>query len=649
MTIGTPPRGRTAAVVVPGVPVAPVVPSTSRLRPLGLGEVTITAGPWAESQARNAEATLPHIGHWLEKAGWLANFDRVAAGGPIAGRTGREFADSEVYKYLEALSWEFGRTGDATIDTRIREVTARIAPAQDADGYVSTAFGREGQPARYSDLEWGHELYCMGHLIQAAVARLRTGVRDGLVEMAVRAADHVCAEFGPRGRDGICGHAEIEVALAELGRALDEPRYLDQALLFVDRHGHGTLREIEWGPAYFQDDVPVREAHALRGHAVRAGYLAAAAVDVAVERGDGELYDAVRRQWAHTLARRTYITGGMGSRHQDEAFGEDFMLPADGAYSETCAGIASIMVAWRLLLSDGGTREADHIERALYNVVATSVADDGRGFFYTNTLHQRSPGEASDPETVSPRAHSSARAPWFEVSCCPPNVARTLASLASLLATKDEHGIQIHQYAPSRIATTLPDGEAMELEVTTDYPRSGEVRVRILRAPARPAVLTLRVPGWARGARLADGAELRDVAPGAVRIERAFLPGTEIVLELPVAPRFSEPDPRIDAVRGTVAVERGPLVYCLESVDLPGGRTVDDITVDTAVPLREGADGEVLASGGLRGIQERAWPYPGLSSEDPVPARQPVSLRLHPYQQWGERGLTTMRVWLPRS
>ncbi len=649
MTIGTPPRGRAAAPVAPGAPIAPVVPTTSTLHPLGLGEVTITGGPWAASQTRNGEATLPHIGHWLEKAGWLANFDRVAAGGPIVGRSGREFADSEVYKYLEALSWEYGRTGDITIDTRIREVTSRIVAAQDADGYVSTAFGHEGQAPRYSDLEWGHELYCMGHLIQAAVARLRTGVRDGLVEMAVRAADHVCAEFGPLGRDGICGHAEIEVALAELGRALDEPRYLDQALLFVERHGHGTLREIEWGPEYFQDDVPVREADSLRGHAVRAGYLAAGAVDVAVELGDGELYDAVRRQWQRTLARRTYITGGMGSRHQDEAFGEDFALPADRAYSETCAGIASIMVAWRLLLADGGTREADHIERVLYNVVATSVADDGRGFFYTNTLHQRSPGEAPDREVISPRAHSSARSPWFEVSCCPPNLARTLASLASFLATKDERGVQLHQYAPARIETTLSDGEPMELEITTDYPRGGEVRVRILRAPTRPATLTLRVPAWAHGARLVDGADSREVGPGNARIERTFLPGTEITLTLPMAPRFSVPDPRIDAVRGSVAVERGPLVYCIESVDLPAGRHVDDVTVDPTVPLREGVDGEVFASGGLRDLGARDWPYPELSSESPAPAEQPVSLRLHPYQQWGERGLTTMRVWLPQG
>ena len=648
MSNENPPSGL-AAARTPGAPVAPVVPSSSTLVPLGLDEVTITGGPWARSQAVNGEATLAHIGYWLEKAGWLRNFDLVAAGGSMADRRGREFADSEIYKYLEALSWEYARTRDAQVDARIREVTARIVRAQDPDGYVSTAFGHEGQPPRYSDLEWGHELYCMGHLIQAGVARLRSGVRDELVEMAVRAADHVCREFGPEGRDGICGHAEIEVALAELGRALEEPRYVDQAKLFVERHGKGTLAEIEWGRSYFQDDVPVREAEVLRGHAVRAGYLTSAAVDVAVETSDAGLLEAVRRQWDRTLARRTYITGGWGSRHQDEAFGEDFVLPADRAYSETCAGIASIMVAWRLLLAGGGAREADHIERVLYNVVATAVAADGRAFFYTNTLHQRSPGEASDPETINPRALSSARAPWFEVSCCPPNVARTMASLAALLATKDARGVQLHQYAPARVTTTLADGEGVDLEIVTGYPVAGEVRVRVLRAPARAAAISLRVPAWAEGATLDDGTGVRPVEPGYVTVERRFAAGEELVLDLPVAPRFSVADPRIDAVRGAVAVERGPLVYCVESVDLPAGRHVDDLVVDVDAGLEDLGDGTLTARGLLRAPREAAWPYSPEGGDLGEGRTEEVTLRLHPYQQWGERGLTTMRVWIPRS
>src|SRR5690606_28326311 len=301
----------------------------------------------------------------------LANFDRVAAGTTGPDRPGWSFSDSEVYKLIEALSWEFGRSGNPAADEAVRRLTARIAPAQDPDGYLNTCYGHAHQQPRYSDLEMGHELYCTGHLLQAAVARLRTTGEDELVRVARRAADHVCETFGDDGLRAVCGHPEIEIGLAELGRALCEERYLEQARLFVDRRGHGTLRDIPLGRAYFQDDVPVRKADTWRGHAVRALYLAAAAVDVAVEYDDASLLDAVRRQWAHAVARQTYLTGGMGSRHQDEAFGADWELPPDRAYCETCAGVASVMVSWRLYLATGDIRYADLIERTFLNVIAT--------------------------------------------------------------------------------------------------------------------------------------------------------------------------------------------------------------------------------------------------------------------------------------
>ncbi|HZU93164.1 MAG TPA: beta-L-arabinofuranosidase domain-containing protein, partial [Microbacterium sp.] len=462
-------------------PVAPVAPRAGRLRPLGLDEVRISDGFWAERQRINGENTLAHIESRLESEGWLPNFDLAARGELPAGRRGREFSDSEVYKYLEALAWEIFRTDDPALEARFRRVVDRVSAAQEPDGYLNTRFGRPGQGARWSELDWGHELYCLGHLFQAAVARARTrpDADDGLIAIAIRAADLVCREFGPDGHDAICGHAEVEVGLAELGRLTGEERYLAQAALFVERHGRGTLPDIEFGRVYYQDDVPVREAEALRGHAVRANYLSSAAVDVAVETADDELLGALRGQWERTVARRTYITGGQGSHHQDEAFGDDFELPPDRAYSETCAGIGSIMFSWRLLLADGDARYADLIERTLFNVVATSPGPDGRSFYYANTLHQRVPAQAADPEATSPRAHSSLRAPWFDVSCCPPNVARTFASLSALVATADDDGVQVHQYAPSSVRTTLPDGTVAAFEVSTEYPADGRVRVAI--------------------------------------------------------------------------------------------------------------------------------------------------------------------------
>jgi DUF1680 family protein len=517
-------------------------------------------------------------------------------------------------------------------------------------------FGRGGQRPRYSDLEWGHELYNDGHLMQAAVARARTTGPDELVATARRVADHVCDTFGPGGIERVCGHPEVELGLVELARVTGDQRYLDQAALFVDRRGRGSLGEIGFGQAYFQDDMPIRDATVFRGHAVRALYLAASAVDVAVETGDDALLATLITQWEATIARRTYLTGGMGSHHTGEAFGEDFVLPPDRAYSETCAGIASMMLAWRLLLATGEPRFADLFERTLHNVVATSPAPDGRHFFYANPLHQRSPGVVPPEDEESKRAGTSLRAPWFLVACCPTNVARTLASLATYLATADGNGIQVHQYADCRIDTTIDGDRRVGVDVTTRYPADGTVTVRVRETDGAPWALTLRVPAWASGAELTDADGRWPAAPGAVVVERGFRPGDEVTLTLPMAPRWTRPDPRIDAVRGCVAVERGPLVMCAESVDLPGGRHVDGVRVDPSVPPRDAGDA-VVVTGRLVEPVDRPWPYDSGGRDDPgEPDEEPqadvgadVDVPLVPYHTWANRGPSTMRVWLPTT
>ncbi|MDT7787122.1 MAG: uncharacterized protein QOF58_5541, partial [Pseudonocardiales bacterium] len=388
----------------------------------------ITGGFWAIRQQVNGEATLGHALDWMDRLGWTGNFTAAANGAESRERKGREFSDSEVYKIVEAMSWEHGRLPDGDLNARIETLTGTFSAAQSDDGYLNTAFGRDWQRPRYDDLAWGHELYCAGHLLQAAVARTRTAGTGPLLEVARRAADHVCEVFGASGT-GVCGHPEIETALVEFARLTGEQRYLDQAALFVDRRGHRSLPAHEFGWSYFNDDVPVRKATVFRGHAVRALYLACGAVDVAVETGDDDLLEAVAAQFDRTWARRTHLTGGMGSRHQDEAFGDDFVLPADRAYAETCAGVATVMLAQRLLLATGDSRYAGVVDRVLHNVIATAIGDDGRSFFYANTLHQRTTTRANgDAERLD--VGGGPRAPWFEVSCCLPNIARLLASLS---------------------------------------------------------------------------------------------------------------------------------------------------------------------------------------------------------------------------
>ncbi|GHH11227.1 hypothetical protein GCM10018780_48580 [Streptomyces lanatus] len=632
--------------------VLPVAPSRGRLRPLGLDEVRITGGFWARRRHTNETATLGHCRDWMERVGWTGNFRAAAEGRVHRDRRGREFADSELYKLLEGMAWQAGTAG--TLDADIAALTEAVAPAQTPDGYLNTAFGHPGQRRRYSDLEWGHELYCHGHLIQAGVAQARTRGEGELTKIARRAADHVCATFGPGGIEGVCGHPGIEPALVELARLTGEERYLDQAALFIDRRGHGTLADGEFGRVYYQDDQPVRRATVLRGHAVRALYLAAGAVDVAVETGDDDLLTAVVRQWEATVARRTYLTGGMGSHHRDESFGEDFVLPPDRAYSETCAGVASVMLSWRLLLATGEPRFADLAERTLFNVVATSPAQDGRAFFYSNTLHRRHRGAVPAEDTVSPRAESSLRAPWFAVSCCPTNVARTLAQLPAYLATADDHGVQLHQYADAEITTSLEGGHQVALRVRTDYPSGGSVTVRVDRSSSDgPWTVSLRVPAWTAGATAwlvdPDGTR-RTVAPGTAEVTRAFRAGDEIRLELPVRPCWIRADPRVDAVRGTVAVQRGPLVYCAESVDLPDGHEVDVIRVDPSAAPEDGPDGTVVAAGQITAYdtrREATWPYRPLDATAVPPPADRTGIVLVPYHSWANRGPSTVRVWLP--
>lgn len=366
------------------------------------------------------------------------------------------------------------------------------------------------------------------------------------------------------------------------------------------------------------------------GHAVRALYLASGAVDLAVETGDGELLQTIIRQWERTIERRTYLTGGMGSRHSDESFGEDYELPPDRAFSETCAGVASVQLAWRLLLATGDVRYADQAERTLFNVVATSPALDGSGFFYANPLHQRVPGEAPDPDAESPRAASSLRAPWFHVSCCPTNVARTLASLAGYVATADDGGVQIHQLMPS----TIRSGD-VGLRVVTDYPWGDEVVVRVEATPESPWRLSVRVPSWAHEAVLVDRGHRRPVRSGYAVVDATWRPGDEVRLELPLRPRWTHPDPHVDAIRGCVAVERGPLVYCLESTDQPSDVSLAEVCADASNGLAD--DGVAEALGGAPVVRSGGRRFDG----------EPADLTFIPYHAWGNRGLSTMRVWVP--
>lgn len=622
--------------------VQPSPKARTRLRPLDSPAPAVTGGFWAERLTTNRDRTIPHGFAQLNRAGTLDNL-RLAAGDDglyqaLADTSGATFPflDSDVYKWLEAVGWELGRAGAGAAPAVPAALTADadlaiglVAAAQRADGYVNSYVQvLTGKP--HHDLAWGHEFYCVGHLIQAAVAWHRALGDDRLLDIARRAADRVDDEFGPAGREGIDGHPGIEMALVELSRVTGEERYLALAARMLDLRGYGLLGSGRFGPAYWQDHQPVRDAASVAGHAVRQLYLDCGAVDVAVELGDDELLAAVRRRWADLMLTRTYLTGGMGSRHRDEAFGDPFELPPDRAYAETCAAIASVMLAWRLLLATGDVQYADAIERAMYNGVLSGLSLDGTGFCYVNPLQRRT-HRAWEP------AGEARRAPWYPCACCPPNLMRTLSTWPQYLATSDDGGVQLHQYATADIEAQAPGGR-IGLSVRTGYPWDGAVAVQVQATPDHPWTLSLRVPQWCESATIAvnDGPVTRLTA-GSHECRREWSAGDVVVLTLDQPVRVVEPDPRVDAVRGCVAVARGPLVYCLESADVPPAAELEDLVWD---PRREAA--AVPEPDGGHAAVRIAVPLVHRGNHTPLTAD------VHPYFAWGNRGDGAMRVWLPR-
>ena len=603
--------------------------TASRLQPLGDHAVTLDPsgllGAW---QALNRDATIDHCIERLESTGALDNLRRLRD--PAVGEfRGLRFADSDLYKVLEAVGWEGGWS--AWVD----DAVALLREAQDEDGYLNSWIQGVHPEQRWQHLEHSHELYCAGHLIQAAVAL----GRDDLLEVARRFADLAVRRYDEQGEPDLDGHPEIEMALVALSRHTGDERYLALAAAMVERRGHGRLAPQGFGPQYLQDHAPVREATEPVGHAVRQLYLAAGVTDVYLETGDASLLEAMEELWRRTFAEKTYVTGAHGSRHRDEAFGDPYELPPDRAYGETCAAIASVMWNWRLLLATGRGRYADEMERALYNAVAVSTSLDGCHFTYSNPLHLREGHDGASEDAPSERL------PWFTCACCPPNVARLVAALHRHVATRDEDGIQLHHFTAGRV-----ESEAAALTVATGYPWDGRVEIAV-EGDGSEWTLSLRIPAWCEGATI-DGEPVAAGADGYLRLRRAWAGRTQVVLDLPMPVRVLTPHPRIDAVRGCVALARGPLVYCVEQADHPGV-AVEDLRLDPAAPPAPGGPnrelGVPVTLSGPATIATGAPDelYPAQRPQRAAPA--PATLTAIPYFRWANRGPNAMRVWIPTA
>jgi uncharacterized protein len=601
--------------------------------------VRITGGLLGNRQRVNQDVTILHGHRELERAGTLDNF-RIAAGRQRGKRQGMVFSDSDVYKWLEAVAWELGRQEPPSVELEqlAGKTIELVESVQEADGYLNTWCQINDPDWRWTDLQQGHELYCAGHLIQAGIAFVRATGDARLLGVARRFADLIDDVFRGGGQTGTDGHPEIEPALVELYRQTGDSRYLELAATLVERRGHGQFAGGRFDLRYYQDIEPVRDSRTIVGHAVRALYLAAGVTDLYAETADEPLLEAMRAQWADLTAAKIYLTGGIGSRHDDESIGDPYELPPDRGYCETCAAIASMMWNWRMLLVTGEARFADLFERTLYNGFLSGLALDGRSFFYVNPLQSRG---------------GHARAAWDPVACCPPNIMRTVASLHHYLATSSDDGVQLHQFASSTIRLARPDGP-VELRVDTTYPVEGIVEIEIVESPDEEWTLALRIPAWARAATV-DGQPVD--AGGYAEVRRRWRRGTKVVLDLDVSPRLTAPNPRIDAVRGCLAIERGPLVYCIEGDDLPVSIDLADVRIDGTKPV--GDSGPIEALGGLPGVTAGGevgdldgWQRTEYRDLREVvaasPAPRAASLQAIPYFAWGNRGAGgPMRVWLP--
>lgn len=603
----------------------------------------------------------------------IRNF-RIAAGLEEGEFGGFIFQDSDLAKWLEAVGYSLANTPDPQLEQTADEVIELIAKAQQENGYLNTYFTIKEPGKAWTNLYEAHELYCAGHMMEAAVAYYEATGKRKLLDVMCKFADHIDSVFGReqgqvRGYDG---HQEIELALVKLSRVTGEERYLKLAQFFIDERGAEPNFFIEeckqregysyWTKkkekiptvdqvAYNQAHQPVREQDVAVGHSVRAVYMYAAMADLARLSGDQALHEACRRLWDNMTKKQMYITGGIGSTHNGEAFTFDYDLPNDTVYAETCASIGLIFFAQRMLQLDAQSEYADVLERALYNNVIGSMSQDGKHYFYVNPLEVWPKASDLNPD----RRHVKAtRQKWFGCSCCPPNVARLLSSLNSYIYTASpaENKVYTHLFIGSEAQFELASGEVAFTQ-QSNLPWEGYVRFEMTVAPEEPFTLALRIPSWSYGQAVMkiNGVLTTYVnVNGYASVTRPWKQGDIVEWELALEATFIAAHPEIRANTGKVAIERGPLVYCFEEVDT--STPLATVSISSGQGLSSHYDAEMLggaivieASGSVD--EMTSWsadtPYRPLSLQR---ASESVKLKAVPYYLWGNRGLGEMTVWI---
>jgi DUF1680 family protein len=631
-----------------------------------IDEVSIEDDFWSPWLVRNRDVTIEYQYDQLEASGSLANFRRVADG-ESGGFRGMWFQDSDAYKWLEAASFELAKADDTDLRERVDDVIDLVADAQQEDGYLNTYFQLVEPDQRWTNLHMLHELYCAGHLFEAAVAHYEATCEESLLSVATAFADHIDDMFGDE-VDGVPGHEEIELGLIKLYRATDEERYLDLASYFVDLRGHddrlaweldhldeiggaeydsddweGSIHdgsrtvflddEAEYDGSYAQAHAPVREQSATEGHSVRAMYLYAAVTEIVAERDDDELHAALDRLWQNMTTKRMYVTGGIGPEHEHEGFTEDYDLPNDTAYAETCAAIGSIFWNQRLFELTAERAYADLIERTLYNGFLSGISFSGDRFFYVNPLE--TDGDHHRKE-------------WFTCACCPPNAARLFSSLGQYLYSVSGDELYVNQYVGSDLVTSV-DGTPVELEQSSALPWSGDVSITVEADSSIP--INLRIPSWCDDATVAvDDAAVDHDESGYVRLVRDW-DGERIELSLEVETELVAAHPAVESDVGRVAAECGPLVYCAEAVD--NDRPLHQYEVPIGTGIEAGHEPDLLHGVTTLDADAAVPSMDGWENALYQPAAETdtedADMELVPYYVWNNREAGPMRIWHRRA
>ena len=586
------------------------------INPVNFSEVSIDDGFWSPRLRSHKEVTLGVCIDQIEnQTGRIRNFENAAK--REGKHSGIFFDDSDVYKALEGMAYSLQISPDPALEAKCDEWIDKFAAAQLEDGYINTYYTLTGLDKRWTVMDH-HEMYCTGHMIEAAVAYYNVTGKRKLLDVCIRMVDHMMGIFGPGKRDWVPGHEEIELALVKLFVTTGERKYLDFAQWLLDERGHGYGdngdRYMKWVPRYYQDEVPVREMSDIGGHAVRAMYLFCGMADVAAYTGDREYIDALHRLWDDVVLRNMYVTGGIGQSRSNEGFTEDYDLPNLTAYCETCASVGMVLWNWRMNQFTGDGKYVDVLERSLYNGALAGISLEGDRFFYVNPLE-------------SEGGHH--RKAWYGCACCPSQICRFLPSIGNYIYGVSDDAVWVNLYMGNTAEVKL-GRRTVTLTQETGYPWSGGVKLTVGTSRPLNTGLRLRIPGWCTSYTLAVNGEAVEapVDKGYAVISRKWKDGDTVSLDFEMPVRLVDAGPLVKEDLGKRAVQRGPLVYCIEEVDNPEGfdslRLTEDAQFDAAF------DPELL-----RGVVAITAESAG------------GRLKFIPYYAWDNREAGRMKVWVP--